>query len=120
MIEMIPGLPDNVLGFEAKGRISDEDYTATLIPAVEKEFARRGRVRLLYHIGEQCEGVEAAAVWDDTRLGLKHFGSWEKVALVTDVDWIRAAVKIVGMAMPGDVRIFSNQNLDDAVRWISE
>lgn len=36
MIERIPNLPNNVLGFTAKGKVTSEDYVKVLIPAVEK------------------------------------------------------------------------------------
>ncbi len=106
MVEKIPDLPDNVLGFTAKGKVTANDYESVIIPAVEALFSRQGKVRFLYHLGEDFTGFEAAAVWDDMKLGLKHLAGWEKVALVSDVEWIRAAVKVFGLAIPGDVRVF--------------
>jgi hypothetical protein len=35
MIVEIPGLPDNVLGFAAKGTVTANDYETVLLPAVE-------------------------------------------------------------------------------------
>jgi hypothetical protein len=120
MIEQIPDLPDNVLGFTAKGTVTANDYESVIIPAVEALFSRQNKVRFLYHLGEDFSGFEAAAVWDDAKLGLKHLVGWERIAVVSDVDWIRAAVKIFGLAMPGHVRIFHNQDLAEATRWIAE
>jgi hypothetical protein len=120
MVEPIPDLPDNVLGFKATGTVTAEDYESVVIPAVEALFARKTKVRFLYHLGEQFSGFEAAAVWDDTKLGLKHLGGWERVAVVSDVEWIRAAVKIFGLAIPGHIRLFHNRELGDARQWIIE
>jgi hypothetical protein len=120
MIEMIPDLPDSVLGFTAKGTVTAKDYESVIIPAVEAMFSRQGKVRFLYHLGEEFTGVEAAAAWDDTKLGLKHLTGWEKVALVSDVEWIRWAVKIFGLAIPGHVRVFHNRELAEATRWVCE
>jgi hypothetical protein len=120
MVEKIPDLPDNVLGFTAKGTVTAHDYEAVIIPAVEALFSRRSKVRFLYHLGEDFSGFEPGAVWDDTKLGLKHLGGWERMAVVSDVEWIRAAVKIFGVAIPGHVRVFHNRELAAATRWISE
>jgi len=120
MIEKIPDLPDNVLGFAAKGTVTANDYESVIIPAVEALFARRNKVRFLYHLGEGFSGFEAAAVWDDTKLGLKHLAGWERMAVVSDVEWIRAAVKIFGIAIPGRVRVFHDRELAEAKRWITE
>jgi hypothetical protein len=120
MIEQIPDLPDNVLGFTAKGMVTANDYGSVIIPAVEALFSRQSKVRFLYHLGEGFTGFEAAAMWDDTKLGLKHLSGWERMAVVSDVEWIRAAVKIFGLAIPGHVRVFHNSELSEAKRWITE
>jgi hypothetical protein len=120
MVEQIPDLPENVIGFTAKGTVTANDYESVIIPAVEALFSRRSKVRFLYHLGEDFSGFEAAAVWDDTKLGMKHLGGWERLAIVSDVEWIRAAVKIFGIAIPAHVRLFHNRELAEATRWISE
>ncbi len=120
MVEKIPDLPDHVLGFTAKGTVTVNDYESVIIPAVEAMFSRQRKVRFLYHLGEDFSGIEAAAAWDDARLGLKHLTGWEKMALISDVDWIRLAIKIFGLAIPGHVRVFHNRDLVEAKRWISE
>jgi hypothetical protein len=51
---------------------------------------------------------------------MKHLGGWERLAIVSDVEWIRAAVKIFGIAIPAHVRLFHNRELAEATRWISE
>jgi hypothetical protein len=120
MVEKIPGLPDNVLGFTAKGKVTATDYESTIIPAVEALFSRQRKIRFLYHLGKDFSGFEAAAVWDDTKLGLKHLTGWEKMAVVSDVEWIRAAIRVFGLAIPGQVRVFHDQDIEEAKGWICE
>lgn len=120
MVERIPGLPDDVIGFRAKGTVTADDYETVIIPAVEALFARESKARFLYHLGEDFSGFEAAAMWDDTKLGLRHLGGWDRMAVVSDVEWLRAAIKIFGLAIPGQVRVFHNRELAEATRWISE
>ena len=45
MIEKIADLPDNVLGFSAKGKLTMNDYETIIIPAVEDLFSRKKKVR---------------------------------------------------------------------------
>jgi hypothetical protein len=120
MIEKINDLPDNVLGFTAKGTVTMNDYESIIIPAVEELFSRQKKVRFLYHLGEDVTGFEAAAMWDDTKLGLKHLSGWERMAIVSDIEWVRAAIKIFGLVIPGHVRVFHNNELAEATRWISK
>ena len=120
MIETIPGLPDGVLGFSAKGTVTAHDYESVIIPAVEARFARQQKVRFLYHLGPEFTGFEVAAMWDDAKLGIKHFTGWEKMAVVTDVAWIRVAIEAFGLALPGRVRVFHESELAEAKRWVAE
>jgi len=120
MIEKMTDLPDNVLGFTAKGTVTMNDYETIIIPAVEDLFSRKKKVRFLYHLGKDVTGFEAAAIWDDTKLGLKHLTGWERMAVVSDIEWVRAAIRIFGVVIPGHVRVFHNNELAEATRWISD
>lgn len=119
MIEPITGLPAHVLGFSAHGTVSAHDYETVLNPAVEAAFARHEKVRLLYHLGPAFSGFEFGAMVDDARLGLSHMKGWERIALVTDIGWIRMAMRAFAPIMPGEFRVFSNDQMNEARRWIS-
>lgn len=120
MIKPIHGLPDHVIGFELSGKVSGEDYEKILMPAVEAATRGNNKIRLLYHVTSEFEKYEFEAMWDDAKVGLGHMGSWEKIAVVTDVDWIRWSVKSFGFAMPGKIRVFEQDGLAAAKDWLAE
>ncbi len=120
MIEPLPDLPGDVLGFVASGHVTASDYESVLIPAIESALKERRTLRLLYQIGPGFAGFAPGAVWDDAKVGLSHWSAWERVAIVTDVDWIATAVKLFGFAMPRAVKVFKNAEYADAVRWLTE
>jgi hypothetical protein len=118
MLELITDLPDNVLGVVAKDEVTAEDYRAVLVPAVEDKLAQYRRLRLLYVIGDDFEGFGSGAAWEDAKVGMRHFTSFERVAVVTEVDWIRGMVKAFGFALPGDVRVYHADELGEARSWV--
>jgi hypothetical protein len=118
MIERLTGLPDNVIGFSAHGQITAADYEEHVVPAVEEALMSHEKVRLLYHLGEDFDGFDAGAFWEDARVGLSHLAAWERIALVTDVGWLRGATKAMGFMMPGHVRVFTNAELETARNWV--
>ena len=120
MLERIMGLPDNVLGIDAKGEVTGADYESVLIPAVEEMLAHREKFRLLYRLGNEFTGFDARALWDDAMVGIRHFTACERIAVVTDLVWLRTAIKIFGIAMPGEVRVFSNTDLTQARQWLCD
>lgn len=119
MIETLSGFPDNVVGFKASGRVTRQDYETVVVPAVEEAFRRRQSLRLYYQLDRDFEGVGPGAMWEDFKVGMEHVRQWERIALVTDVDWIGAAMKVFGFLMPGDMRLFSLADADQAREWIT-
>jgi hypothetical protein len=120
MIEVMNDLPERVLGLKASGEVTAEDYKTVLVPALEAQLTRHKKVRLLYVFGEQFTGYSGGAAWEDTKVGMKHLTSFERVAIVTDVDWIENMIKAFGFAVPGEVRVFDDDELEAARQWISE
>ena len=120
MIEQIPDLPAGALGFRASGQVTATDYSQILVPDIEAAFAINRKLRVLYHIGPDFTGFDAGAMWEDAQLGLRHFSGWDRMALVTDVHWLRVTATALGFAVPAEFRLFHNVQFDEAVAWISE
>lgn len=120
MIEVMKGLPDNVLGVHASGQVTGEDYEKVMIPAVEAKLRDHDKVRFLYQVGPEFTGFDAEAMWDDAKVGLKHMTRFDKIAMVTDVDWIARDLKAFGFLMPCEVKCFNSDQLAEAKKWIEE
>ena len=122
MIEVMTDLPDHVLGLRASDEITADDYKSLLMPALEDKLTRHRKVRLLYVIVEdRFTGYTGGAAWEDAKVGMKHLTAFERVALVTDFDWIENVVKAFGFAFPGEVRVFDDDDELDAARaWVCE
>lgn len=120
MIEVITDLPDRVLGLKASGEVTADDYRNVLVPALEEKLTKHKKARLLYVLDDGFGGYTGGAAWEDAKVGMKHLTAFERVAVVTDIDWVENMVKAFGFAMPGEVRVFDDDDLDDARQWISE
>ena len=119
MLETIQPSATNIVAVRATGTVTGDDYETVLIPLIEQKLAAHDKIRLLYHLGPEFTGYEVEAMWDDTKVGLKHLTHFEKIAVVTDVDWIIRLVKAAGLLIPGEVRLFANSELAAAQAWIS-
>lgn len=118
MIEILPESSGNLLAVMAHGEVTHEDYTGVLIPHLEEIIGRHGKARLLYAFADDFTGFTLGAMWDDGAFGLTHLSSFDKVAVVTDVGWIRAGVTMFGPLMSGRMRLFAAADLDAARSWI--
>lgn len=119
MITVLTDLPANVVGFEAVGHVSADDYRDKLEPAVAKALQENDKLRLLYVLGEKFDGFSAGAAWQDTKLGISHWNAWERIAVVTDHTTIRDGVKAFAWMVPGEVRVFSVDDKENARSWVA-
>lgn len=119
MLEKIPDLPDTVLGFKASGELTSDDYQTVLVPAVEAALHSQEKLRLLYVLGDEVTGFSAGAAWQDTKLGVGYITKWERIAVVTDREWLRHSVNIFGYLIPGEIKAFTTAEEGDARAWIA-
>ncbi|MEO6857867.1 MAG: STAS/SEC14 domain-containing protein [Solirubrobacteraceae bacterium] len=89
-----------------------------------REAVRAGqRLRVLYAIGPEVQ-MEPAAVWEDLKLdlelGIKHREAWERVAVVTDLDWLWHAFRLFSWMVPGEMRLFGESELAQTKKWLTE
>ena len=96
MIELIAGLPEGVVGIEAVGNVTSEDYDDVVAPVLERVLASHAKIRLLHVLGDRLTGHSASALFEDTKLGLSNVRSIERIAVVTDIGRFRTLVKGAG------------------------
>jgi hypothetical protein len=122
MVERIEEMPAGTIGFRVVSDLTADDYRDQIEPALAAA-AEAGEVRLLFEIGAGF-GMDAGAVIEDAKTGLKlglgHMKSWKRTAIVTDVEWIRKSIKAFGFMAPGEVRVFSLEELGAAKVWVAE
>ncbi|MBS1845121.1 MAG: STAS/SEC14 domain-containing protein [Actinobacteria bacterium] len=122
MVERIEEMPEGTIGFKVVEELTGEDYRERIEPALT-DAAESGEVRLLFEI-DSGFGMDAGAVIEDAKTGLKlgigHMKAWKRTAIVTDVDWIRKAMKAFGFMAPGEVRVFETAELGAAKVWVAE
>jgi len=117
MMRMLHDMPPGTVGVEAVGKVTEEDYRTVLAPAVGDALQRRD-LRLLYVLGREFDSYSSGAAWEDTKLWAKHLKGWERIAVVSDEDWLEKSVKTFSWLMPGDVKVFETDEVDEAKAWL--
>lgn len=120
MIELLKGFPDNVVAIACHGEVTRQDYDAVLIPAVEKALKAHDKIRLLYEVGPDFASYDAGAAWEDFKVGMEHYSRWERVAVITDVEWIKLAMRLFSVFLPGAMRVYPSAEAAKARLWITQ
>ena len=69
-------------------------------------------MRLLYILGDDFESYSPGA-WADTSYG-RNTKAWKRIAIVSDADWLEHSVKAFGWLIPGEIKVFDTDDVDDA------
>jgi hypothetical protein len=120
MLRRITEMPAGTIGFEAIGEVEDDDWERAVEPLLRREIADGRKVRLLYLLGPEAREVEGDAVTADTGFRARHATSFERVAVVSDEDWIRPALRALSFLFPGKARGFPVRDLPAAKEWLAE
>jgi hypothetical protein len=113
-------MPAGTIGFEAVGEVEDDDWEETVEPLLRQEIAAGRNVRLLYLIGTAAHEVEGDAMSADTGFRVRHATSYERVAVVSDEDWIRPALRALSFLLPGKAQGFRVRDLAEAKAWLAQ
>jgi hypothetical protein len=116
MISLLKDFPRNVVAIQASGQITKEDYQDILVPEVEKALKDYDKIRLFYRFDKEFLGFDKSALWEDTKVGFWHFAHWERIAVVTDVEWICATIHCFSFLFP--IRVFPLSKELEARKWI--
>jgi stage II sporulation SpoAA-like protein len=119
MLREMTDLPAGTIGFEAVGEVEDDDWEDTVEPVLRREIAEGRKVRLLYLMGAEAREVEGDAIKADTGFRARHATSFDRVAVVSDEDWVRPALSALSFLMPGKAKGFRVADLADAKAWLA-
>jgi hypothetical protein len=118
MIEILKDYPDNVIALSCEGQVTKEDYEGILVPAILEALKRHDKIRLLYKTSASFTSYDAGAMWEDLKIGVEHPKRWERVAVVTDVDWMIQMMRLFNFLMPCPVKLFAPSEVAKAHAWI--
>jgi len=114
MIELVHGLPGNVVGITTRGRVTRGEFEDVLLPAMDEALRRYEKVRLYYEIGSRYPG----AGWETGDIGVHKL---ERIALVSDTAWVRQVVNAVRFLIATELRVFTTLEAEEglALAWIA-
>jgi hypothetical protein len=113
-------MPAGTVGFEAVGEVEDDDWEETVEPLLRDEIAQGRKLRLLYLVGPQSREVEGDAIKAGAEFRARHATAFMRVAVVSDEDWMRPALRVLSVLVPGRTRGFAVSDLEAAKAWLAE
>lgn len=110
---------DNFLAFSLTGKINPQEFT--VLDTEFTKFTQEGKPLNLYIELTGFEGYSnISAMWDDFKIGLKHYSDLKKVAIVNQGEWMDFIVKIGDIFTPGiNMEHFDVNDKEKAKVWLN-
>lgn len=119
MLQIIQGLSENVVGVQATGKVTKQEYEQVMIPALDALSKKVEKMSLLLLLETDISHFTPGAWMDDMLMGLKHFTKWNRVAIVTDQKGVQKFTNIFSNFVPGQYKGFPISELEIAKNWVA-
>jgi len=121
MVETLTDLPAGTLGFRVSGTLTSGEYRQMMEP-IYAALDRGEKLNIYFELAGDFHGLDLGALWQDVKaagsVGLKHRSSWQRMALVTDKDWVRHGASAFGWLAPGELKLFELSEAAQARTWV--
>ncbi|HYZ69585.1 MAG TPA: STAS/SEC14 domain-containing protein [Mycobacterium sp.] len=119
MIELLPDMPEGVIGIRVSGRVRGDELRE-FKPVMEEMF-KTGEIRIVEVIESDYEGFGPGGLVEDLKLGfgalLHHHSAFKRIAVVSDKEWVARTLHVLGWMVPGELALFRLDELDRAKEW---
>lgn len=121
MLHKIDFEEKHVAGFRWEGKFDEKGFKQSVVQFLP-ELQMRPKLNVYFEIVNLSE-VEAKAIWDEMKFDIQNFKDLqkkiEKVALVTDMSWIRTMAEASSSMIPGiSLKAFKFEDTEAAKTWI--
>ena len=103
---------------QLSGKLTKEDYER-FVPDFEKLIEQHGKIRVLFEMTD-FHGWNAAALWEDVKVGFQHATDIERIAMVGDKAWEEGMAFFCKPFTSAEVRYFGHHEVERARQWVSE
>ena len=83
MFKRVRDLPPGTIGFEAVGRVDDDDFEEVVAPVLCQHIADGRKVRLLYLLGPQLDSYESETAQEELKFAARHATAYERVCVLS-------------------------------------
>ena len=119
MIEVLPDMPEGVIGIRVSGRLRGDELREVK-PAID-ELLKTGEIRIVEVIASDYAGFGPGGLVEDLKLGLgtvlPHHSAFKRIAVVSDKEWVAHTLHALAWMVPGELAVFGLDELERAKEW---
>ena len=106
---------DDTVEIDISGEITEADIDE-ISPWIERFMKERDTVHVV-EVVQDVEGAEPSALWKGLKFDAQHLSNFDRVAVVSDKDWVDPLAKATELVTNLEVRTFPMRDLTAAREW---
>jgi hypothetical protein len=100
------------------GKLTKTDYEL-FVPEFERLIRQHGKLSILFDM-TGLHGWEAGAMWEDIKLGIKHFADIERLAMIGEKRWQEGMAPFCKPFTKATIRYFDHADAAEARKWLAD
>jgi hypothetical protein len=120
MVELLKEFPSHVAAYRAWGKVHSEEYEQVVMNRVNEVAEQYGRINFLVRLETDMDNYSLGALTNYLKISFEHFSKWNRMAIVSDEDWVRKAYDALSHIVPGEIRGYRLKEYEKARQWVSE
>jgi hypothetical protein len=119
MLQLMKDVPAHVVGVRALGKVTEDDYKQTLVPALENASKQFGEINFLMVFETDLGNFTWGAWVQDAKESLRHFAKWNKIAIVSDQKIVERFAYVFNFLSPAQAKGFPVSDIELAKGWVA-
>lgn len=119
MVELLTGFPPHVAAYRASGTVHKEEYEQVVMARVDEVAAKYGKINFLVLLQTDIGNYSFGAFIDYLKVSFEHFSKWNRIAIVTDQNWVRKSYEVLSLLVHGEIRGYELKEFEEAKQWVS-
>jgi hypothetical protein len=119
VIELLPDMPTGVTGVRVSGRLGGDELRNAK-PEIDN-MLNVDEIRIVEVIAPDYEGFGPGGLFEDLKLAVAsvwpHHSAFKRIAVVSDKEWVALTLHAVAWMIPGEIAVFTLDELDKAKEW---
>lgn len=120
MVELLNDFPPYVAAYKATGQVSKEEYENVVMEKINQVAAQYGKINFLVLMATDVSDYSFGSLVDYVKMTFGHFKDWNRLAVVSDAQWVNKVYESLGGLVYGEVKSFKINEYDEARQWISQ
>lgn len=120
MVELLNDFPPYVAAYKATGQVSKEEYEQVVMARINEVARQYGKINFLVLMATDVSDYSFGSLVDYVKMTFNHFKEWNRLAVVSDAQWVNKVYEALGGLVYGKVKSFRINEYEEARQWISE